>query len=53
LLLSVVYIWMYAEKSELAAKKFNRNVRIFYPFAFVSVIAVSIFIFSLVSKTSA
>jgi hypothetical protein len=53
LLLSVVYIWMYAEKSELAAKKFNRNVRIFYPFAFVSVIAVSIFIFSLASKTSA
>lgn len=53
LVLSVVYIWMYAEKSELAAKKFNRIVRAFYPFAFVFVITTSIFIFSLVSKSYA
>ena len=48
--LSVIYFWLYEERSQLVADKFNQIVRVFYPIAFASVVAVSIFVFSLVSK---
>jgi hypothetical protein len=48
--LSVIYFWLYEERSQLVADKFNQIVRLFYPIAFVSVIAVSIFVFEVVSK---
>ncbi|WP_397589675.1 hypothetical protein [Sphingorhabdus sp.] len=49
--LSVIYFWLHEERSQLVADKFNQIVRVFYPIACVSVLAVSIFVFSLVSKT--
>ena len=45
-----IYFWLYEERSQLVADKFNQIVRLFYPIAFVSVIAVSIFVFEVVSK---
>lgn len=51
LVLSVIHLWLYEERSQLVADKFNQIVRVFYPIAFASVVAVSIFLFSLVPKT--
>ena len=48
--LSVIYFWLLEERSQLVADKFNQIVRVFYPIAFASVVAVSIFVFSLVPK---
>ena len=49
--LSVIYFWLHEERSQLVAGRFNQIVRVFYPIACVSVLALSIFVFSLVSKT--
>jgi hypothetical protein len=50
LVLSVTHLWLYEERSQLVADRFNRNVRVFYPIGSASLVAVSIFVFSLISK---
>jgi hypothetical protein len=50
LVLSVIHLWLYEQRSQLVADKFNQIVRVFYPIAFVSFLAVSIFVFSFVPK---
>ncbi|MBJ7898500.1 MAG: hypothetical protein GC158_00965 [Cyanobacteria bacterium RI_101] len=44
LMSSCLYIWLYTEKSETLAIKFNRATRVLFPILFVSVVVVSILI---------
>ena len=44
LVCSCIYIWLYSEKSQTIAVQFNKTVRAFYHFLFLSVVAVSILI---------
>jgi len=41
LISSCLYIWLYTEKSQTLATKFNRTFRVLYPILFVSVVVVS------------
>jgi hypothetical protein len=44
LMSSCFYIWLYTEKSQILATKFNRILRVFYPILFVAVVVLAVLI---------